>query len=121
MIKMDKPLGRVYISGKVSGCDWRETQAKFAVAANELLLAGIGPNDIFNPIDVGVIFPALEYEEYMKIDIALLELCDAIYMLPDWKDSPGAKREHARAEELGLTIIYAAEPEELQLKQKKHR
>lgn len=121
MIKMDKPLGRVYISGKISGCDRRETQAKFAVAANELLLAGITPSDIINPMDIGVIFPDFKYEEYMKIDLTLLELCDSIYMLPDWKDSPGAQREHEKAKEMGLTLIYAETPEELKLKYKKHR
>jgi hypothetical protein len=38
-----------------------------------------------------------------------LEVCDAIYMLRDWKDSPGATAEHAFATATGKRILYEEE------------
>lgn len=49
----------------------------------------------------------LTYEEYMRLDMAMLEMCSAIYMLPGWSVSEGAKRELDRAVELGLKVYYA--------------
>lgn len=49
----------------------------------------------------------LSYDEYMKLDLTMLEVCNAIYMLPGWADSKGAKQELDRAAQLGLRIFYA--------------
>jgi len=46
------------------------------------------------------------YEEYMKIGIAHLLTCNEIHMLPDWKDSKGAKIEHDLADALEMKIVY---------------
>ena len=35
-----------------------------------------------------------EWIDYIKFDIKILMDCDLIYMLPNWKDSKGAKIEH---------------------------
>jgi hypothetical protein len=42
----------------------------------------------------------------MKIDLALLELCDGIYMLSNWKQSNGAKTELAVAKALGKKVKF---------------
>lgn len=42
--------------------------------------------------------------EYIRKDITDLLTCDAIYMLPGWTRSKGARLEHAIAVELGLEI-----------------
>jgi hypothetical protein len=39
-------------------------------------------------------------------DLAYLPQCDAIFMLRGWEESAGAKREYARARELGLQVTY---------------
>lgn len=49
----------------------------------------------------------LEYEEYMKLDLAMLEICDAIYMLPGWSNSRGALIEQQRAIELEMVVYYS--------------
>ena len=49
----------------------------------------------------------LSYEEYMALDLAMLEVCDAIYMMPGWANSRGALRELDRATELKLKIYYS--------------
>lgn len=48
----------------------------------------------------------MTYEEYMYIDINLIDLCDAIYMLRGWEMSRGANREYGYASGLGKTIMY---------------
>lgn len=47
------------------------------------------------------------WQDYMKNDLAVLLTCDEIHMLPDWKDSRGAKIEHQLALDLGIKIVYA--------------
>lgn len=42
----------------------------------------------------------------MDIDLKILSLCDAIYLLDDWKESHGALIEEAEAEKLGLPVIH---------------
>ena len=92
---------KVYISGKISGLPQGRVEKKFKDAENWLRTEGYTP---VNP--AGLQIPGLEYEDYMTIDLAMLSVCDAIFMLSDWIDSPGAIREHARALELGLKFMY---------------
>ena len=42
-------------------------------------------------------------------DIEILKRCDAIYMLPNWRESEGAVAEHKIAEDSHLQIIYELE------------
>lgn len=104
---------KVYISGKIGEEVLSEdTRNKFAKA--ETLLHDLG-FDVFNPTTSGLGHRAEElavkngtdfYTEIMKLDIDALRGCDIIYLLLDWKDSPGAKVEKAEAERLGLSIWY---------------
>lgn len=48
----------------------------------------------------------LTYEQYMRIDFAMLAVCDCIYMLNDYEHSKGARAELAYAESLGFTVHY---------------
>ena len=47
-----------------------------------------------------------EHEFWIKVDLAILEACHAIYMLKNWKRSKGARAEHKKAKELNLEILY---------------
>lgn len=47
-----------------------------------------------------------EYAETLRLDIGTLNECDAIYMLPDFIDSPGAKAEHAFAIASKIHVYY---------------
>ena len=61
-------------------------------------------DDVVNPVNFNV--EGLTWEDYIKVDLAMLEICDAIYMLKDWVDSKGAKIEFDHADALGKTILY---------------
>ena len=88
---------KVYLSGKITGdADYRK---KFEAVQNELSSYGYV---VFNP---AVLPDGFEYEDYMSLDLLILSRCDAIYLLRDWKNSPGARREVEEAKRLGLKIL----------------
>lgn len=82
---------RVYISGAISNDE--NYKEKFANAEKKLKEMGY---DVVNPTVLDSI-DGLTYEEYMKLDIDLLDMCDAIYMLKGWEKSCGANREYGYA------------------------
>ena len=102
---------RVYISGKIGEEVLSDaTREKFAKA--EAYLKG-WDFEVFNPTTSGLGERAEElarengtdfYTEIMKLDLAELAWCDAIYLLNDWEDSPGAKKELAFAREHNISV-----------------
>lgn len=97
-------MSRIYISGKITGLEKSEYMKKFAKAQLELISCGYS---VINPAAVNSMLPEdTTYEEYMRMSMTMLEMCDGIYMLDNWKDSPGACREHAVAKLKGKKIIY---------------
>ena len=52
-------------------------------------------------------FPDIKREAYLKTDLAWLECCDAILMLPGWEDSRGAQAERDRSVELHQIGYYS--------------
>ena len=88
---------KVYLSGKITGdAGYRQ---KVEAVQNELNSYGYV---VFNP---AVLPDGFEYEDYMSLDFLILSRCDAIYLLRDWKNSLGAKRELEEAKRLGLQIL----------------
>ena len=92
---------RIYIAGKITGLPMSEYQECFMRAHHRLADAGHKP---INPIYLCCF--DLPYEAYMEIDKILLSTCDAIYMLSNWEDSPGAMEELSHARKLGLRAIF---------------
>jgi hypothetical protein len=101
---------KVYISGKVTGLRYGDYTKRFCDA--EIKLRGKGC-DTMNPVRITKPMPqGTTYEECMRVCMVLVGMCDAIYMLDNWEDSPGAKAEKAYAEALGLDIMYEREETE---------
>lgn len=92
---------RIYISGKITG--EKHFMRKFAKAERKLKRAGY---DVINPAKINAKLPKnSKWRDYMIVSLAELSTADAIYMLPDWQESKGAKIEHEYAEKHGIIII----------------
>lgn len=93
-----KQVKTVFISGKITGDP--NYRAKFEHAQRKLEAAGF---TVMSP----AILPSsgFPYMGYIKISCAMLDACDAVYFLPDWKESRGATFEFGRAVATGKEII----------------
>ena len=90
---------RIYISGPITGNP--TAHADFAGAVEFVRGKGHSP---VNPFDC---YPGSDYQEAMRADIAAMLGCEAIYLLPGWEHSAGARLEFLVAEACGLKIIYS--------------
>lgn len=88
---------KVFISGKITGePNYRE---KFNQAEKEMTEQG---HLVMNP----AVFPeGFRWEDYMKITLAMLSVCDTIYLLNNWHESKGAQAEFRYAIEHGHDIM----------------
>ena len=95
----------VYISGQITGLKEEDARAAFNKA--EKLLEEEYER-IVNPMRFESAYQSanLTYDEMMDIDIRLLKMCSAIYMLKNWERSKGARMERLTALQLGMKIIY---------------
>ncbi len=93
---------KIYISGKISDLPIEEYTAHFADAARHVEDHGL---IAINPVNIHGDEPKT-WEGYMLTDIEALFACDGILMLPNWKDSKGARIEHAIALEMGKKVFY---------------
>lgn len=92
---------KIYISGKISGATDDEI-ALFEKA--EIVLKEEGW-DVVNPLKLNHDHE-LTWEAYMKVDIKALLDCDAIYLLPTYKDnSKGAALEVVIAYSLNFQVV----------------
>ena len=89
---------KVYISGQITGNRFYKLQ--FRLAEIKLKLKG------YEPINPARVIAVLDYEDYMHIDFAMIDVCDSVYMLRNWKKSKGAKRELEYAKKIYKRIIY---------------
>jgi hypothetical protein len=80
---------RVYISGPMTGIP-EYNRAAFLSAEGALRSRGY---DVENPWRLGAVEDWDRFD-YMRRDIPAMTSCDAIYMLPGWLRSWGAKREY---------------------------
>lgn len=93
---------KVYISGKITGLPIAEAKAKFKSAKEDLSTRF---DYVISPIDLPDDHDK-SWAAYMIECLKALKECDGIYMLPCWKDSPGAKIERDFAVRMGIPIFY---------------
>jgi hypothetical protein len=90
---------RVYVAGPMTGIDDFNYPA-FNAVAERLRAQGY---EVENPAEHGTVEGA-QWADYMAYDLTRLGLCGAIYLLPGWSNSKGAKIEKGIAVTLGMDI-----------------
>lgn len=91
---------RIYISGAITGTT--DYMRRFRIA--EMIFEERGL-DVVNPAKLCSSLPTdFRHEEYMKVCLAALDSCDAIYMLTGYENSKGAMIELGYAKGKGLKI-----------------
>jgi len=104
-------MKKIYIAGKISGEDLEKCKKKFQDYIDSIY------DDYYEDFEYPFhgllinekLIPKGTWNQYMRNDIAILIICDEIHMLPDWKDSKGAKIEHQLALDLGIKIVYVTD------------
>lgn len=89
----------VYISGPMAGIEGYEKN--FKAAEEKMKEAG---HEVVNPAEIDG--EGMTREEILKLDLWMLEGCDAIYMLKGWQKSCGANREYGFALGRGMEIFH---------------
>lgn len=102
-------MGKIYISGPITGTtDYME---RFQKAEDAWTEKGYS---VINPAAINARMPAdTTHAEYMKVCMALLDLCSTIFMMDGWKNSIGAKMELDHAETYGIKVIYETKPKKI--------
>lgn len=89
----------LYLSGPMKGLPESNYPA-FVYGGRQLADAGYA---VENPINNGL-GPDLEWEVYLRADIAMVLRCDGVAVLPDWENSSGAALEVHIARSLKMPV-----------------
>ena len=92
----------IYIAGPMTGLPEYNFPAFFAAAAD---LTDKGYL-VHNPADHGLVEGAGR-NDYLRYDVRELMLCEAIYLLPGWSSSAGARFELTLARTFQMQILFA--------------
>lgn len=95
---------RIFISGAITGR--KEAKSDFDAAARVIMKKGHTP---VNPYYNGWLLPDGSHTEYMILAFTVMEMCEAVYMIPGWENSEGARMEERKARHSRMTIFYDAE------------
>jgi hypothetical protein len=90
---------KIYISGPMAGIEGYEKN--FKVAEEKIKESG---HEVVNPAEIDG--EGMTREELLKLDLWMMEECDAIYMLKGWQQSCGANREYGFALGRGMEIFH---------------
>ncbi len=99
---------KCYVAGPMTGLP-EFNRPNFFKVAQDLFDDG---HTVLNPATLP---DGLTQKEYMQISGAMLYCCDAIYLLPGWEESGGARAEVALAQKLELEIVIVNIEEEGEL------
>lgn len=102
---------RVYIAGKISGTD--DFKERFGKAEKEFLKINC---EVLNPAKLYLIMPeSATHDEYLSMCYVMIEMCDIVYFLKDWKNSVGASMEYKYCVRHGKRCIFEKENAEISI------
>ncbi len=90
---------KVFISGPITGVEnYRDT---FHEKKRHLEAQG---HVCMNPAVLP--YPGFEHEEYMRVCLAMIDVCDAVYFIKGWEQSIGSNMEHSYAIVESKILLY---------------
>lgn len=100
-------MRKIYVSGKIGNLPRSVWEMKFLRIKN--LLANkydevVTPSEICKKVEKE--FGVVDYATYLAADIVTISECSHIFMMKDWRKSPGAKVERAYAKACGIKVVY---------------
>jgi hypothetical protein len=102
------PIRLVYIAGPYRGSDIQiRANVTNAEMIAEVIIAN-APNLLpIVPHSIGRRYEHIrpDHDFWLPATLALMERCDAVYLLPGWERSEGTMAERARAMEMGLPVF----------------
>lgn len=98
---------------KITGLPRMEVVCKFREANVKLSAEG---HTVFQPT-VLPMYANVSHEDYMHICFAMIDICDAVYMLADWQQSIGARMERQYAMDQNKKILYEDETAEIKVEE----
>lgn len=96
---------KIYIAGKIT--DNKNYWIDFLKA--EIEVKWRYQCKVLNPADTIARIKGLNHSEYLHICKAMIDVCEAVAFLPNWKESKGANAELEYAKENNKKIIYLKE------------
>ena len=91
-------MKKIYIAGKITGDI--NFVAKFEKGKRNM-------QDMGYMVLCPTIIPyGFEYEDYMQICFAMIDVCKKVYFLKDWEQSPGATREYHYCKAKGYQMMF---------------
>jgi guanylate kinase len=100
---------QIYVAGKLNGKDsthYIRNVNKMTNYAEEIRQLGVLIHNPANDFIHGVICGGHEYNEYWENNLGALKRADAVAMVDNWNDSPGAKAERDIAIENNIPVLY---------------
>lgn len=88
---------KIYISGK------RNEHERYEEAEERLKKEG---HEVINYIKISRQLPGMTRSEHETMEHMLIQLCDAVFVLKEWKDSEPARAEVFYALENAVNIIF---------------
>ena len=89
---------KIYLAGKITGV--KNYKEKFSKKEKELIEEGF---TVMNP---AVLSDGFEHHQYLHINKAMIDVCDGVYFMSCWEDSPGACIENVYAIKNRKIIVY---------------
>lgn len=95
-------MKKCYIAGKIGNLRPEVYEELFMQGEIEVLKLGMNP---VSPLKLPHIHEKT-WSAYMKEDMIAMLKCQAVYLLSNWSESPGATIERETALKVGIPVIY---------------